>query len=77
LCGAYWLFRSYGPARSLPPGERRTVLATGVGWLLMGAGVVLVAQSEGEGVVSGLGFTLIVGAACMRMYFNVAQRRGE
>ncbi|HEX5065709.1 MAG TPA: hypothetical protein VFY49_06330 [Myxococcota bacterium] len=77
LCGVFWLARSHAPAQSLPPSERRAILGVGVGWIVMGAGVVLVAQSEGRGVASGLGFTLILGAVCMRMYLNVAQRRDE
>jgi hypothetical protein len=77
LCGVFWLVRSRASARDLPAKERWAILGVGVGWIVMGAGIVLVALSEGHGLASGLGFTLIIGAACMRMYFNVVQRRGE
>ena len=77
LCGAFWLLKSYGPARSLPTRERVSALSFGIGLLVIGAGVMMIAMSEGKGQGSTIGVALIVGAVCMRAFVNLTHRGNQ
>lgn len=74
LYGVFWLIKTHRSAQGLSSSDRLSILSVGIGWLLIGLGLLMVAISEGMGVASRIGVMLLIAGVCIRIFFNIFHR---